>query len=87
MLYLQGLPALSDGALARKLARVRRANPRVRGLTAEHAYFVELESELPARQREVLEALLHYGPARARSNIEGLRLLVVPRIGTISPWS
>ncbi|MFI5309259.1 MAG: phosphoribosylformylglycinamidine synthase, partial [Polyangiales bacterium] len=87
MLYLEGLPALSDGALARKLVRIKRANPHVVAVAAEHAYFVDLERELSGERRALLEALLRYGPARASLRIEGRRVLIVPRLGTISPWS
>jgi phosphoribosylformylglycinamidine synthase len=87
MLHIEGLPALSEGALQKQLARVRRDNPGVRALYAEHRYFVELEAELPPSQRLVLDALLHYGPRRERQPLVGRTLLVVPRLGTISPWS
>jgi hypothetical protein len=35
----------------------------------------------------VLDRLLHYGPRVEEHALAGRRLLVVPRIGTISPWS
>src|SRR2546430_73493 len=47
---------------------------------------------LAAGDRRVLERLLTYGPRPTlpelvREMLEGHRLLVVPRLGTISPWS
>ncbi len=87
MLHIEGLPAFSPGTLAKKLARVRRRNAEVLELYAEHAYFADLQAQLAPEQRAVLDALLRYGPRRERRPLSGHMLLVVPRLGTISPWS
>ncbi len=42
---------------------------------------------LSASERALLERLLTYGPAPSGTPPRGELLLVVPRIGTISPWS
>ena len=97
-LHLPGASAFSEFRLARLLARLRAAVPSVTGIDARFAHFVHLEeAELPASDRLILERLLEYGP-----RLGGLRppsqepsakaedpwlVLVVPRLGTISPWS
>jgi phosphoribosylformylglycinamidine synthase len=85
ILQLRGSRALSEFRLAKLLASLQKADPGVRAVAAEFRHFVELEREPDAEARKLLERLLDYGerPADAR----GEAFLVVPRLGTISPWS
>ena len=86
MLILPGAPAFSSGRLEKKLAALRARNPEVTAITADHVHFVDAD-DLSSHERTVLGSLLTYGPHRRSPAIEGARLLVVPRFGTISPWS
>ncbi len=86
MLIVPGRAALSPARLDKRLARVRASNPNVTALAADHVHFVDAEA-LTDAARHVLDRLLTYGPRGASSSLSGRRLLVVPRIGTISPWS
>jgi phosphoribosylformylglycinamidine synthase len=86
ILQLRGARALSEFRLAKLLSPLQQAHPGVRGVDAEHWYFVELESP-PAAARALLERLLGARPAAPRPGRDGAQLLVVPRLGTISPWS
>lgn len=89
LLSLPGAPALSpfrrDKLLAEMLLRV----PALVGVTARYWHFAALDGELDARERAVLERLLTYGPQvdAGQGQSSGGLLLVVPRLGTISPWS
>jgi phosphoribosylformylglycinamidine synthase len=56
-------------------------------LSAEFVHLAELERELEATELAVLERLLRYGPSLPDQIPVGQTLLVVPRPGTISPWS
>jgi len=90
MLQIPGAPALSDFRIAKLLVRLQRLEPRVESLESRFVHFVDLERPLQAAERDVLERLLTYGPrietvTAARGHRE--TLLVVPREGTISPWS
>jgi phosphoribosylformylglycinamidine synthase len=87
MLPIPGPPALSDSATAKTLDRLRRDNPAVASLYAEFVHFVDLDGALTPAERFVLDKLLQYGPRRERRTPFGHSLLVVPRVGTISPWS
>ena len=67
--------------------------PGVRALRSEFVHLVDVAEELPKEDVAILERLLEYGPSAAKphrtdggSSGEAL-LLVVPRLGTISPWS
>ncbi len=89
MLQLPGAPALSPFRIAKLVARLTALEPAVRGLDSRFVHFVDLERPLAAAELEILERLLTYGPriAAALQEGEGELLLVVPRTGTISPWS
>lgn len=90
MLVLRGGPALSESRRERILARVRADVPDLEDLRADFVHFVDLEADLDGSERAVVESLLRYGPTPSEERREeegGGRLVVVPRIGTISPWS
>ena len=91
-LHLPGSPALSEFRLARLLARLRSLAPAVSAIDARFAHFAHLEdAELTDSDRQILERLLDYGPRRSDGTPPEARdpqlVLVVPRLGTISPWS
>jgi phosphoribosylformylglycinamidine synthase len=87
MLHLRGGAAFSESRLARLLTRIRSRVPPVSALSAHFTHFVDLEGELDAGEGEILDRLLCYGPRETAREAEGRLLLVVPRLGTISPWS
>ncbi len=87
MLTVRGSAALSQFRLEKLLARLRAAAPKVSGLCAEYVHFVDTDGELTAAQRAVLDQLLQYGPRLEGEGAAGHLVLVVPRPGTISPWS
>jgi len=87
MLIVRGEPALSIFRIEKKLASLRSACPQVDSVKTEFVYFVRLEADLDREQTRRLESLLHAGiPADGRVDLSG-SLLVIPRPGTLSPWS
>ena len=85
ILQLRGPRAASEFRLAKLVAALQKIDPAVRAVDAEFWHFVECERAPDAKERALLERLLAYGaPA---SPAKGERYLVVPRLGTISPWS
>jgi phosphoribosylformylglycinamidine synthase len=93
MLKLPGSAALSAFRIARLLARLQRLEPAVLAVQARYLHFIDCSGELDARQRARLARLLddggeQPGGAQAVSGAACVQpLLVVPRPGTISPWS
>jgi phosphoribosylformylglycinamidine synthase len=89
MLILPGAPALSPFRLAKLLERLRALDPGVRSVSARFVHLVALDAALDEAQRDTLGRLLTYGPREEASQASAAagRLLVVPRAGTISPWS
>ena len=85
ILQLRGPRALSEFRLAKLLASLQKLDPGIRSVAAEYRHFVACEGELDAGARRVLERLLSYGTPGPAA--EGRPWLVVPRLGTISPWS
>ena len=86
MLTLQGPPALSDFRVNKLIEDL--SLPGLYSLDTAFVHFVDLERDLTKKEFEMLKALLTYGPAPiALSSDQGLLRLVVPRLGTISPWS
>ena len=87
MLILRGAPALSAFRHGKLLAQLTAKVPAVRGLYAEFAHFAEVTGTLGADEEQVLARLLKYGPSVPVQEPAGRLFLVVPRFGTISPWS
>jgi len=87
MLVLRGAPAFTPARLAKRLGKIQKHNPAVRDAAAEFVHFAETSEPLSEDEAHVLDRLLHYGPRVEEHSLAGRRLLVVPRIGTISPWS
>jgi phosphoribosylformylglycinamidine synthase len=89
---LRGRNALSDFRLRKLLSSLQSAAPAITGLSADYWHFIELEQSLSRKQQRILERVLTYGPSSDAANDGsvspgGQLLLVVPRLGTISPWS
>ncbi len=87
MLILRGAPALSDFRLQKLTRRLTQQLDAHVEITAEYVHFADVEQALDAAEMGILEQLLRYGPALTASEPEGTLLLVVPRPGTLSPWS
>jgi len=87
MLELPGQPALSDFRLARLLHSLQAKDRRVKSVAARFTYFVKLREALAKTQRQHLDALLLSGNSPGSLGSGGKKIHVVPRPGTISPWS
>jgi phosphoribosylformylglycinamidine synthase len=103
MRMLRGAPALSEFRRSKLEARLRAAGLPECRLAAELIHFADLVRPLEADEEALLGRLLRYGPAPepgGRTGEDGEAgtgadhataaeslLLVVPRPGTISPWS
>jgi len=87
MIRLRGAPALSVFRTEKLQKKLVKINPEIRDVYAEYVHFVDLKSDLTNAENSQLQALLTYGPRAKTKNPAGLLQLVVPRFGTISPWS
>jgi phosphoribosylformylglycinamidine synthase len=87
MLTLRGAPALSEFRLAKLLALCRERVPGAASVYAEFVHFIDASAALSEDEQAILQRLLEYGPRLKAGERTGSLLLVVPRPGTISPWS
>ena len=101
MLTIPGPSALSPFRIEKLLTRLQALQPGVTTVSARFVHFIQLEGELATEQLAMLERLLDYGSAgsvAAETNSVGNEgegapaafpssIWVVPRLGTISPWS
>jgi phosphoribosylformylglycinamidine synthase len=87
VLRYRGARALSDFRVAKLLPELKKAHPAVRAVAAEFWHFVEADAEPQAEGKRLLERLLRYGAPLQRAPAPETLFVVVPRLGTISPWS
>ncbi len=93
MLILRGAPALSLFRSQKLLESLQAKVPEITGVVAEFQHFIKTRSELTKQQLEIISRLLTYGPTVEQKEADETSesvcnlFLVVPRTGTISPWS
>jgi len=87
MLQIPGPAALSTFRIAKLVDRLSALDDSVGAVAARFMHFVDVARPLASAEQEVLAALLTYGPRLPSPDEAGECILVVPRIGTISPWS
>ncbi len=87
MLELPGQSALSNFRLAKLTRTLQRADERVDAVEARFVYLIDINGKLAKKERSRLDALLLHGDQPGKLSKAAKKLYVVPRPGTISPWS
>jgi phosphoribosylformylglycinamidine synthase len=88
ILRLRGSQAVSGFRLQKLLESLRTDAPAIRSLAATFWHFVHVERPLTADEAGRLDAVLEGPGGRAVPEPdERIDLLVVPRLGTLSPWA
>ncbi len=87
MLKISGTYALSDFRLKKLLTQLQELSPVVSAVSAQFIHFVDIDCELDEKETGILSQLLAYGEVQVKANDAQDSILVVPRSGTISPWS
>jgi phosphoribosylformylglycinamidine synthase len=93
MLILSGAPALSTFSRAKLLRKLQSAFPAISHVEARFVHLCDLRAPLADSDRELLDQLLRYGPVAGTTadfpagTADIREFFVVPRPGTISPWS
>jgi phosphoribosylformylglycinamidine synthase len=87
--HLPGSSVLSAFRRERLLAQLKQAGLPVADVSARYEHFIHTDSELGAEDAGRLAQLLDYGtPADGEAApAKALELLVIPRLGTVSPWA
>src|SRR5258708_42384 len=86
VLTLPGAIALSPFRVEKLLASLPKPLAEAITLDTRFVHFAAISEPLDAQETQVLEKLLTYGTP-ARGEPKGVLLLVIPRFGTVSPWS
>jgi len=86
LIHLEGGNALSAFRAQALLAKLRERVPRISAVHARHAYWVMSDAPLDPASRDKLTALLTIGEPYTGPT-EGAPIVVMPRLGTVSPWA
>src|SRR5687767_14138283 len=86
VLTLPGAIALSPFRVEKLLASLPRPLAEAITVDARFVHFAAIEAPLSEPESQVLARLLTYG-TRPAGEPRGVLLLVLPRFGTVSPWS
>lgn len=87
MLKLSGSAALSNFRIKKLLVDLQILEPSIQALSARFIHFVDIAQVLADDEQALLNNLLAYGDSQAFQALNGEHWVVVPRAGTISPWS
>jgi phosphoribosylformylglycinamidine synthase len=88
MLYLQGSQAYTPFRLQQLLTRLQNIHPSIHSINAHFGYFVDFKAEANPQQLQRLERLLPDAKiSELPASQSHFSCWVVPRLGTISPWS
>jgi phosphoribosylformylglycinamidine synthase len=86
LMHFEGGRALSAFRAQALLARLQAVVPRITGVSARYVHWVAFDAAPSREQAERIAALLAYGePAEPAAGSE--RVVVMPRLGTVSPWA
>jgi phosphoribosylformylglycinamidine synthase len=86
MVLYRGNDALSDFRRAKLLNKLKSIDKDISDVSAEYIHLVNLNSPLNDKEDKELIALTKYGEQYSGKR-RGLLYFVIPRSGTISPWS
>ncbi len=90
MLKIPGASALSDFRIKKLLSELNAIEPNITSISARFVHFIDFEGQLEAPQEYILQQLLTDGSVTTEPSVDSNlfeTVLVVPRSGTISPWS
>ncbi len=87
MLILPGCNALSEFRIQKLSGLLQSSVPEISSVSSCFVHFATTNSDINKQEREQLDALLSYGSFKESTTNNSLKLIVIPRPGTISPWS
>lgn len=85
--HFEGGNALSAFRAQGLLPALQAACARVTGVSARHVHWVATDTPLEGAALDKLAALLRYGEPAAAGEGAGALVVVMPRLGTVSPWA
>jgi phosphoribosylformylglycinamidine synthase len=90
--FFEGGNALSDFKVQQLLPRLTAISDKITGLSARFVHLAAFDAEPDARTLERLGQLMAYGEPCSEAHLSAEKagataLLVMPRLGTVSPWA
>lgn len=86
LLNFEGGQALSAFRAQALLASLQAVQPRITGVAARHVHWAWSDAPLERDDLDKLAGLLRYGDAYTGA-ADGALIVVMPRLGTVSPWA
>ncbi|MCG6969128.1 MAG: phosphoribosylformylglycinamidine synthase, partial [Gammaproteobacteria bacterium] len=87
MLTLFGNTALSAFRIQKLLQQISTVAPNIESVSTQFVHLVDCVGELSPQQHDILTKLLQYGPQQSTTGNAQADVFVIPRVGTVSPWS
>ena len=87
MLTIEGPPSHSPYRLNQLLSELQNIDSSITLIGARYIHFIDNSKDFTDRDYDVLNPLLSYGPDWDLGATKGDKIIVIPRIGTTSPWS
>ncbi len=87
MTILYGVPAHSPFRIQQLLENIQNITVAITALSSQYVYFIDTRKDLDASQHQVLKSLLTVQAEPARESGVAEQWWVIPRPGSISPWS
>ncbi len=84
--FHSGIQALRNFKVRNLNEKINTTFPNIKLLSSEYIHFIETNNKLSNKNQLVLDKLLNYSPLLDTSN-SLQKIIITPRIGTISPWS
>ena len=86
LMHFEGGNALAPHQVQALLPKLQAINPKIIGVHARHVHWVAADHALASGESDTLSGLLTYGDPYQGST-EGDLIVVMPRLGTVSPWA
>jgi phosphoribosylformylglycinamidine synthase len=87
MLKILGTDALSAFRKERLLRELQKISPDITSISTRYVHFINSEHPLAEPELVILTQLLSYGSGQSEHEISSQCFTVIPRPGSISPWS
>lgn len=87
MEIMRGSAALSGYKIAKLKEGLLSEGIEVSSVSTHFVHLVDVTEPLNDKEQEILAKILTYGPVRTELADQGELFVVIPRIGTISPWA
>ena len=87
LMHFEGGDALPTFRAQALLARLQAVCPRITGVSARFVHWAAFDTPPAAADVDKLQALLNYGDAALPAREASERVVVMPRLGTVSPWA